>query len=1795
MKKQQNAYKGHFTRCAKALKEALENEILDNSEIMKYKKSLHDKFITIKEHSENMQEGIDDDDEMLKEIDEVEKIYETYVDLYTKAEFVLNENIANKSQNSTVSENKSRINLPVLTLKKFSGEYEEYQEFIDSFNASVHTNDDLEPVEKFTYLKAHLEGDASSLIKGYSTTNANYLSALKLLKENFGREDLVISSHISNLLKLKCCSDQKDVRGLRELLNSIQTRLRSLEALNVPINDHSIFIVPIILSKLPLALSVMWSRKRKPPDIGDLLKLVQNEVEGYEAAVRVQEVFAEEANTKSNTNIRKRSPELRYSTASALHVNSKKYCVVCKENSNHDTDKCRMFLNSNIAERKSYIYDEYACFSCLKKGHMVKNCPHSSIKCEVCKSQYHHTLLHEYRNFNKKEDDSPENNTEVRVETTISGHKEEYKGNFTQQRALFQTAVALLKDDDGNHVCIRILFDTASDKSYIVKRKSSLLNMKYHKENLSISGFGDRKGESGAHIIRHGKIENMVNSKLFANVELVETEIITCNLKRESVPEQFFKHRYARGLQFAEDYSIANSDDIDVLIGLDFYWSFITGRVRRQLNKPVLVESILGWIIQGNIESQNKQVSTMFCSSKIHDNQLNKEIKSLFELEAIGILPQEKTCYNRDENLALQSFNKTSEYDKDKKQWSVGLPWIHEKGMNRNEQLALKRYLKLEQRFKNNPEFEKKYREAMEDYINSGYAEKVPNHEINLTEGVSYQPHHAVVKEDRESTKVRLVFDGSCSENDGESINDNLFKGPKLQPLLIDILIRFRIHQITLNADIRKMYLNILIKKEDRNSLRFLWRPKGAKNIVHFRHTVLPFGIRSSPFLAISVVREHLKVNPPQNSLVADVLKNDMYMDDLLTGTDDENKAKNLYQDCKSSMQSASMHLVKWKSNNREVCNLMNENETNNVSKCNKNYEEDGNIVEFDNFDELTENNQVCQKHKVLGIHWLTEKDEFTYKVDNIVEESTSSRVTKRNVFSLASKLYDPLGLISPYIVKIKIFMTKLWEAGYEWDEEISTEMKESWNAWLIDIVRAKDIHIDRCYYKSNKKIIARTLHVFGDASEEAYAAVAYIVSEDEDRNTNSMLVMSKTRVSPIKRVTLPRLELLAALLAARLGKYIVNALQPFKIDEIYYWTDSSIALSWIRSKSRELKPFVGNRVQEIQDITSPCQWKKCSGEQNPADHPSRGRSLKMLVECQEWWFGPTWLKDEEKWPKFEIEVYDKEEFKNEYRQQTMLTINSEKIITSCINPENNSSWRKLIGVTARIKRLFYNAKHKESKREGILSSDELNEASEYWIKQVQYESFHEEVKLLKNNQQVKNSSSLYNLNPYFDHKNGYLKLEGRIQNSGLTNEIKHPIVLPNNHHVVRLLILDYHIKQLHGGISHTLITIRNKFWILKARRFIKEVLNDCLVCKMARPKKIDVMYGQLPSDRITPQPPFTVVGIDFTGPLYVYQNEECNKMYICLFTCAVTRAVHLELVYDLSCESFIKSFRRFVSIRGLCNTIYTDNAKTFKKAHKELIKCFNIFENEVFRKFIQEQKIDWKFIVPLAPWWGGFYESLMSSIKAPLKKILKGSLLNVDEINTVLHEVSAMVNSRPLTYISEDIEDMDYLTPSKFLIGRQTMYVPIQTEKTITSTSDELRERRKLQNQHLNGIWKSWSDKYLSMLGYKNIKRPSIALKIGQLVQVLDHSIPRQIWKVGIVSEVFPGKDGIIRSVKVKIPNGKYLLRHIHHISKLEADEIVDKSDSDMIKNAFNEVIKVSKITTVSDFDDINIHEICH
>ena len=1216
---------------------------------------------------------------------------------------------------------------------------------------------------------------------------------------------------------------------------------------------------------------------------------------------------------------------------------------------------------------------------------------------------------------------------------------------------------------------------------------------------------------------------------------MIETEEICMPLNRQAIDVKILNSKYIQGVQMAENYSVENNSSIGILLGLDYYWNVVSGKIRRSKSLPIAVETLFGWMLVGKTQQiSDGNITNMFISTE-EEKTLTSQLKQFWELESMGIKQDEKVAWTTDETEAYKKFEESLSYE-DRK-YHVGLPWKHLYDIKDNKEIAIRRFRNLNDRFKKKPELEDKYRAAMEEYISLGYAEKVDENEHSVVGRIHYLAHQAVLKETRESTQVRIVFDTSEKSNTQGYLNQHLYPGPTLQPHLNSIIMRFRLYNIAVTADIKKMFLNINIKPEDRNVLRFFWQKKNQENYSIYRNTVLPFGLNCSSFIAIATVHKHVEKYEKEFPNVVKELKYSMYVDDLLSGADTEEEALKFYEESCNILKEAGMELRKWNTNNKVVRNTF-------ISD---------HVASLGEEKTFNESKEVEESSKILGIRWSTNTDNFIFQTKDIRNIAEGMRPTKRNIVSLSSRIYDPMGWVSPYIIQVKILIQQMWERGVEWDETLPPDLQEKWLKWLQEIYLLDKITIPRKYVEDSTVIIKRQLHVFGDASEKAFAASAYLRSEDDKGNISVALLYAKTRVAPVKKITLPRLELLAAVLAARIAKFVKQSLSLPDLD-VTLWTDSDIVLHWVTSTSRSWKSFVANRVQEIQSLHEPSVWRKCPGKDNPADVPSRGCNVEYLLDHQVWWYGPIWLsKPEQSWPqKMKPSNESTQSFIDEQRIQVYLIQVKEVLI----EPTKYSSFNKLMRITSYVKRFIYNCLHKDNRRSKVLSTEEMQESEKYWFNQIQVETFQDEIVKLKSNKVVKLDSKLKELSPYYDKQDKLIKMYGRLQYAELEETEKHPIILPYENYIVKLLVEEIHQQQIHAGVNHTLATIRNKFWILKARSLVKNVVKSCLICRRFSPRNWKVPRAPLPKDRIVRSLPFQTTGIDFTGPLYISNAGKLEKIYICLFTCAVTRSIHLELVSKLSTDSFLRAFRRFVARRGMVSTIYTDNAPTFKNSDKEITRCINMITKKKVQEYLTMNRVNWKFIAERAPWWGGFYERLMKTIKIPLRKILGRSKLSIDELYTVITEVESMVNSRPLTYIGDDPTSLVYITPASFLIQRPVVNFPVKAlNVNKISSKRHLNVQIKYQEKYLNNIWNIWKNEYIKQLNMNTNDCKVNTPFIGQVVMMLEPQMPRSKWKMGIISALHMGRDNIIRSVTVRTTKGMFR-RTLNHLAPLEVNK---------------------------------------
>ncbi|KAK6175232.1 hypothetical protein SNE40_013739 [Patella caerulea] len=1013
----------------------------------------------------------------------------------------------------------------------------------------------------------------------------------------------------------------------------------------------------------------------------------------------------------------------------------------------------------------------------------------------------------------------------------------------------------------------------------------------------------------------------------------------------------------------------------------------------------------------------------------------------------------------------------------------------------------------------------------MVDQINQGIVEKVENPSHGQPGKIYFVP----IRRDKTTTKLRIVYDASSKQQpDLPSLNDCLLAGPPLTEKILDILLRSRVHRIVLAGDIEKAFLMVSVAPKDRDVLRFLWfdNPEDENpNFSVYRFTRVMFGVSSSPFLLNATARYHIeRFIETDPEFVKNVLRS-IYVDDLSTGSSDVETAYQLYEDAKERFATGGFNLRKFVSNSSELRERIHVNESklhpgNGNITSSPIHEEDETYTKF-----MLGNSTSNEDQKILGIKWNFVQDNFVIDWSEVLQLAQNIVPTKRLVVSISSKLYDPMGFLSPFIVQFKLFFQDLCKRGVRWDDALEEEHLSKWRR-LIELARnMKPILVSRCYFQNiQESIISCHLHGYCDSSSKAYAAVVYL----KIVTTTSIYVRflsSKTRIAPINSQTIPRLELLSALILARLVNTTQKALEcELQIDGIHCWTDSKVAYYWIRQEEREWKQFIQNRVEEIRKLVSARSFNHCPGLQNPADIPSRGMNPFEFVNNSLWIKGPEWLINfEESMPNstedldlpeeclIEMKVKDRDHIKGQVASVMVAVENYS--IANVISCQDYSNLHRLLRVTANVLKFVDILKSRVNKVP--VNSQYVSEAQVLWIKEVQ--------------SQLVNHSNFETwkrqLDVYEDDK-GVLRCRGRLGNSQLTNSCKFPTLLDPSHYFTNLVVISCHRKVLHNGVKETLTELRSSYWIIRGRQYIRKLIHQCVTCRKYEGKPYQSpSTPPLPDFRVQESAPFAYVGVDFAGPLFVKINgtAEQHKVWLCLFTCCSTRAVHLDVVPDLFTSSFLRCFQRFTARRGYPVRVISDNGKTFKSAAKLL-----------------QDKLVWSFNVEKAPWWGGIFERMIQSVKRCLKKTIGGAKLSYDELVTVVIEIEAVLNSRPISFVStEDVEEP--LTPSHLIHGRRILNVPeglnVNTE-TPHINQEDMRRRVRYLNQTLDHFWRRWSSEYLLELRnrYAIKVKSGPKMSIGDVVTVHNENLPRCRWRIGRIIELIPGEDKSIRAVRLRV-----------------------------------------------------------
>lgn len=1055
--------------------------------------------------------------------------------------------------------------------------------------------------------------------------------------------------------------------------------------------------------------------------------------------------------------------------------------------------------------------------------------------------------------------------------------------------------------------------------------------------------------------------------------------------------------------------------------------------------------------------------------------------------------------------------------------------------LGESRDIALKRLDALWIRLARDPHYLKLYRDFIHQYEQLGHMKEIVVEEDN-SETSYYMPHHGVYRPEKSSTKLRVVFNASNPTSNGLSLNSLQYNGGLVQNDLFAIMISFREYPYAFTADVKMMYRMILVHESQQPLLRILWKENPKDPVKTYELKTVTYGTVSAPFLATRTLLQLSRDEEKCFPLAAPILRDNVYMDDLLCGASTLEEAKELKRQVTGMLEKGGMQLHKWYGSHPELASNVN----------------DG--YDFKNLTEI----------KTLGVSWKSQEDCFVFRVTVELKNS----YTKRCVLSTIARLFDPLGLLGPVVAKAKMFMQSLWSLHIDWNDELPSEKAKEWHQFIEDFNSVSNICVSRCIVNPHATRIE--LHGFADASEKCYGAVIYCRSFSPDNTSTVKLVTSKSRVAPVKIVTIPRLELCAAVLLSKLINRVVRALH-VSSPSTYLWSDSTIILAWIKKDPNLLKTFVANRVATIQQLTSVEQWHYISSAQNPADLVSRGLDPSSLHHSSLWWAGPPFLssgdlpssdlpsvssiEDVQSELKTTEKVVSKETEHSKFsdcKNFIYLNANVNTFVHDLISLSNN--YYRLIRVLSYICRFLNNCRSNFPKCFGILEVNEIDKAEEKLLKLVQEQDFEKEIKSLKVSGAVNNDSQVKNLFPFLD-KNGILRVGGRLAHSDLEFDSKFPILLSKNHKLSYLLVEHFHRKNLHAAPQLLLYLIRQKFWIINGRNLCKKVVHSCIVCFKAKPLTLEQLMGDLPRDRVTPNYPFNVSGVDFCGPFFIkYRNQRkgiLNKIYVCIFICFVTKAIHLEMVSDLTSEAFIATLKRFFARRGKVSKIYSDNAQTFIGANREIKRLLEIVINhdKTVAEYLISEGIEWKFIPPRSPNFGGLWEAGVKSFKYHLKRVVGKARLTYEEFLTITNQIEGILNSRPLSPLSSDIDDLKVLTPAHFLIGRPINAI---VEPDVTSVDTNRLKLWQKVTKIVQVIWKRWHVTYLSHLQNRTKWQLSKNnVNIGDMVLLKEESLPSTKWAIGRIVNIYHGKDGKVRVCDIKTQTG-VLKRAISKLCKL-------------------------------------------
>jgi len=1620
------------------------------------------------------------------------------------------------------------INLPKVEMMTFDGDPLKYWLFMRAFENVIESNT-TDNGARLARLLHYCKGKALRVIESCVMLHPDvgYVRAKELLKSRFGDDFVIAQAWLS---KVAVGGPVAGCEHLQEFADELRGCLNCLQAMGYvsEVNTQSVLVK--IAQRLPQYLKTRWvrevqhlKRRQGSPSIDDLIIFVEGAAE--EANDPVFGGIIQNANPNKASNVLRAGNQQfarngRFVQQSARKVGSTSFntsvtdqtqnCKKCHSVHNGGLFGCDEFKALSVADRRKFATESKLCFNCLKSGHFAGSC-RLQRTCPVDGCGKKHTKF-----LHLKSQGSNEQHPEVAMNRASCGA---VGMGVATRIALPVVAVNVRADDAKQPILTYALLDPGSTNTFCSQDLAGKLGVKGLSTTLSLATLEqpDKKVMSTVTSLEIAPAEGGIFYKL---TDVFTTECIpvkTCHVASRS---DVCNWPHLKDLSLSTN---LNGTDVSLLIGQDHPDLLLAREVREGgPGQPYATRTRLGWAIGGpmNQSTKSRSVTMNFLSAS---ERLERQVERFWKIEDWEGLCSSGTGHSVEDKMVLDIWEGSiCQVDG---HYELAIPFRNREMVYPDSQPTAEcRLHGLKRRLKRNPDLHQRYTSVMSEMISKGYAEEVTTSTV-LKGPLWYLPHHPVIT----PKKVRIVFD-CASQVEGKSLNSYIMQGPDIANRLIGVLARARLGPVAIMADIEAMFHQVKVSPDDRDALRFLWWPDGRidEEPHVYRMTSHLFGGNWSPACCGFALRRNAKEKGHRYSQTAvDVVMHNFYVDDCFKAVDSEEEAIQLITELRALLAEGGFNLTKWASNRKAVVRAVPEKERA-KSLNNIDLEVDG-----------------LPDEKTLGLTWRLADDEFTFQT-----MEREKPATRRGMLSVVSAVFDPLGFLSPFLLKARLVIQDLTRMKLGWDETPPDHQLSQWREWRTGLEMIRHFSIKRCVRPQGA--VECQLHHFSDASQFAYGTVTYFRVVNQDGSIDCTLIMSKSRLAPLKTMSIPRLELSAAALAVRVDSMLQQELN-LDLKPSVFWTDSAIVLGYIHNTMARYHTFVANRISAIRDGSVPEQWRHVASADNPADDVSRGLTATEIVTNERWLLGPRLLYSAEDWSQechFTVDANDSELKK----PALFMTGVSKDRFDLLARLDYFSSWFRMKRAVAAILMLKSKLRRGKSQHTTVQM---LTEAEGIILKEVQKKAFTDEIGMLSSIGEgnddgeqrsvlLKKRSPLYCLDPFLDEK-GLIRVGGRVKRASIPRDVAHPVVLPKRSHVTELIVSHFHVKSGHSGTNTTLNEIRaSGFWVLKGRTVVAAHVHRCVTCRKLRGVALVQKMSDLPPDRLEPSPPFTYSAVDFFGPFLVKEGRSEKKRWGAMFVCMASRAIHIEIAHSLSTDSFINAYRRFVGRRGPIRQLRCDRGTNFVGAKNELLAELEGIDNETIRQKLLKDDCDWiefKMNFPHSSHMGGAWERLIRCARNALASLLAKHPCVLDDelLHTLMVEAELIVNSRPLTYMGMDeAGSMEPLTPIQLLTFKSKV---VSAPPSVFVKEDVYCKKRWRCVQYLaDQFWRRWRKEYLPTLQERRKwQQPQQNLANGDIVLLIDENAARCVWPRAIVIDTYPSEDALVRKVKVKTKDSTF------------------------------------------------------